>query len=87
MLKREQKNILILWIKKLSLVFLKEPYINTELFQEQVTGYENIKTDDKDLEPLFKEIKKTLENLAKKQIIIAFEQSEKRGKGFIYKNQ
>lgn len=62
------------------LVFLKEPYINTELFQEQVTGYGSIKTDDKDLEPLFKGIKKTLENLAKKQIVIAFEQSEKEVK-------
>lgn len=66
--------------KGINLIFLKEPYINTELYREQLKGYENIKTDDKDLEPLFKGIKKTLENLAKKQIVIAFEQSEKEVK-------
>ncbi len=66
--------------KGINLIFLKEPYINTELYREQLKGYENIRTDDKDLEPLFKGIKETLENLAKKQIIIAFEQSEKEVK-------
>lgn len=69
-----------LMLKGINLIFLKEPYINTELYREQLKGYENIKTDDKDLEPLFKGIKETLENLAKKQIIIAFEQSEKEVK-------
>ena len=64
----------------ISLVFLKEPYINTELYREQLRGYETIKTDDNDLKPLFRGIKETLENLAKKQIVIAFEQSEKEVK-------
>lgn len=66
--------------KGINLIFIKEPYINTNLFREQLKGYSNIKTEDKDLKPLFEGIKATLENLAKKQIIIAFEQSEKEVK-------
>ncbi len=64
----------------IELVFLKEPYINTQLFKEQLEGYKNIKTTDTDLKPLFWGIKETLSNLAKKQIVIAFEQSEKEVK-------
>ena len=59
------------------LIFLKEGYINSELYQNQLKGFAGIKTKDKDLEPLFKGIKETLTNLARKQIIIAFNQSEK----------
>ncbi|UUV20127.1 recombinase family protein (plasmid) [Fusobacteria bacterium ZRK30] len=63
--------------KGIKLIFLKEAYINSEVYQSQLEGYKNIHTEDKDLEPLFRGIKETLKNLARKQIIIAFNQSEK----------
>lgn len=63
--------------KGIKLIFLKEAYINSEVYQSQLEGYKIIKTKDKDLEPLFHGIKETLKNLARKQIMIAFKQSEK----------
>jgi DNA invertase Pin-like site-specific DNA recombinase len=66
--------------KGVILEFLKEPYINTEIFQEQLKGYNNIYTDENDLKPLFDGIKETLKRLAEKQIKIAFEQAEKEVK-------
>ena len=61
----------------INLIFIKEPYINTDLYKDQLKAYENIKTKEEDLEPLFKGIQETLNRLAEKQIKIAFEQSEK----------
>ena len=61
----------------INLIFIKEPYINTDLYKDQLKAYENIKTEEEDLEPLFKGIQETLNRLAEKQIKIAFEQSEK----------
>lgn len=66
--------------KEINLVFLKEAYINTEVYQSQLEGYKNIDTDNTDLQPMFQGIKDTLKNLARRQIIIAFEQSEKEVK-------
>lgn len=63
--------------KGIKLEYIKEPYINTELFQEQLKGYNTIKTDEEDLQPLFEGIKETLKRLAAKQIKIAFDQAEK----------
>lgn len=63
-----------------NLVFLKEPYINTDVFQEQMKGYKAIDTSEEDLKPLFEGIQETLKRLAKRQILIAFEQAEKEVK-------
>lgn len=63
--------------RRVKLIFLKEAYINSEVYQSQLEGYRSIHTEDKDLEPLFHGIKETLKNLARKQIMIAFKQSEK----------
>ena len=64
----------------ITLIFLKEPYINTEVYQEQLNAYTNIKTEEDDLKPLFEGIQETLKRLAAKQIMIAFNQSEKEVK-------
>lgn len=63
--------------KGINLVFIKEGYINTEVFNNQLKGYENIETTEDNLKPLFEGIKETLKNLAREQIVIAFNQSEK----------
>lgn len=69
---------LILMEKKINLVFLKEPYINTDVYQNQLKAHENIQINDIDLnETLIKGIREYLKRLAKKQIEIAFEQAEK----------
>ena len=62
----------------ITLVFLKEPYINTDLYEEQLKTNENIKSDDVDLnETIMKGVREYLERLAKRQIKIAFDQAEK----------
>lgn len=62
----------------ITLVFLKEPYINTDLYEEQLKTNENIKSDDIDLnETIMKGVREYLERLAKRQIKIAFDQAEK----------
>ena len=66
--------------KGITLIFLKEPYINTEVYQEQLNAYTNIKTEEDDLKPLFEGIQETLKRLAAKQIMIAFNQAEKEVK-------
>lgn len=64
--------------REINLVFLKEPYINTEVYQEQLKANDNIKADDVDLnDTILKGIRDYLKRLATKQVIIAFEQSEK----------
>lgn len=64
--------------KGINLVFLKEGYINTEVYQEQLKANDNIQTDDTDLnETIMKGIREYLKRLATRQIKIAFDQSEK----------
>lgn len=64
--------------KGINLIFLKEQYINTSLYQEQLKLNQNINVDDKDLnDTIMKGIREYLIKLAEKQIIIAFNQSEK----------
>ena len=64
--------------KGIELIFLKEQYINTELYKEQLKLNENLSVEDKDLnDTIIKGIREYLIKLAKKQIIIAFNQSEK----------
>lgn len=65
----------------INLVFLKESYINTEVYESQLKANDNVKTDDMDLdETVMEGIRKYLKRLAKRQIKIAFEQSEKEVK-------
>lgn len=64
--------------RDINLVFLKEPYINTEVYQEQLRANDNIKTDDIDLnDTILKGVREYLKRLATKQIRIAFDQAEK----------
>ena len=64
--------------KGINLIFLKEQYINTSLYQEQLKLNQNINVDDKDLnDTIMKGIREYLIKLAEKQIIIALNQSEK----------
>ena len=64
--------------KGINLVFLKEQYVNTEVYQEQLKANESLKIDDTDLnETIMKGIREYLKRLATRQISIAFEQSEK----------
>lgn len=64
--------------KDVNLVFLKEPYINTEVYQEQLKANDNIKADDIDLnDTILKGVREYLKRLATKQIRIAFDQAEK----------
>lgn len=64
--------------RNINLVFLKEPYINTEVYQEQLKANDNIKTDDIDLnDTILKGVREYLKRLATKQIKIAFDQAEK----------
>lgn len=67
--------------REINLIFLKEPYINTEVYQEQLKANDNIKADDIDLnDTILKGVREYLKRLATKQIRIAFEQSEKEVK-------
>ena len=64
--------------KGIELIFLKEQYINTDLYKEQLKLNENLSVEDKDLnDTIIKGIREYLIKLAEKQIIIAFNQSEK----------
>lgn len=64
--------------KGINLIFLKEQYINTEVYQEQLKVNESLKTDDTDLnETIMKGIREYLKRLATRQIKIAFDQSQK----------
>lgn len=75
------KEYMELLEKDINLVFLKEPYINTEVYQEQLKANDNIKTDDIDLnDTILKGVREYLKRLATKQIIIAFDQAEKEVK-------
>jgi len=75
-----EKEYFELLEKGVQLIFLKEPYINTEVYSEQIKSNENIKTDDDLLTDLFEGIKKTLNKLIRRQVKIAFEQAEKEVK-------
>lgn len=67
--------------KGINLIFLKEGYINTEVYQDQLKANDNIRIDDTDLnETVMRGIREYLKRLATKQIKIAFEQSEKEVK-------
>lgn len=67
--------------KGIDLIFLKERYIDTAVYKDQIESNQTIKTNDTDLDQtIFKGIREYLERLAKKQIKIAFDQAEKEVK-------
>ena len=64
-----------LYDKGIELVFLKEPHINTETYKRALSN--NIAMTGTKTDIILKAINEYLMELAKEQIIIAFEQSEK----------
>ena len=64
-----------LFDKGVELVFLKEPHINTETYKKALSN--NIRMTGTKTDIILKAINEYLMELAKEQIIIAFEQSEK----------
>ncbi|MBQ5565153.1 MAG: recombinase family protein [Clostridia bacterium] len=64
-----------LYDKSVELVFLKEPHINTETYKKALSN--NIAMTGTKTDIILKAINEYLMELAKEQIIIAFEQSEK----------
>ena len=70
-----------LFEKGINLVFLKEGYINTDTYKQQLNVNNNIRVDDADInETIMKGIRDYLLRLAEKQIQIAFNQAEKEVK-------
>lgn len=67
-----------LFNKGIELVFLKEQHINTETYKKALTN--NIELTGTNLDFILEGINKYLLSLAREQIIIAFEQSEKEVK-------
>lgn len=64
--------------KGINLIFIKEGYINTDVYQEQLKANDHIQTDDTDLnDTIMKGIREYLKRLATRQIRIAFDQAEK----------
>ncbi len=64
-----------LYEKEIELVFLKEPHINTATYKKALSN--NIEMTGTKTDIILKAINEYLMELAKEQIIIAFEQSEK----------
>ena len=64
--------------KGIDLVFLKEPYIDTKTYKSQQTDKIQLLGTDEDI--LFKAINEYMKKIARKQIVIAFEQAEKEVK-------
>ena len=63
--------------KGVNLVFLKEPYINTDVYRSKLETISIPDIDNKALKPLLKGLEECLKELAKEQIEIAFNQAEK----------
>lgn len=64
--------------KGVELEFLKEPYINTKVYEEQLKINNSIQVEDKNLnETILKGVREYLKRIAAQQIRIAFEQAEK----------
>ena len=63
--------------KEIELVFLKEPHINTEVYQKAIEANKLDNTDNKVVNAVLEGVKKALDILARQQIEIAFNQAEK----------
>ena len=68
-----------------NLVFLKEPHINTDVYRRNMNP--DIQMTGEKADILLEAVKRYLLEVAKDQIRIAFEQSEKEGYGFTAKNE
>lgn len=66
-----------LFNRGINLIFLKEAYINTLVYRSKLENINIPNIENKVLEPLLEGLRGTLILLAKEQIEIAFEQSEK----------
>jgi len=72
-----------LYNKNISLVFLKEPHINTDVFKQQIQKQINFRLEtgnqstDKFVNAVVTAVKEYSIDIAKEQIRLAFEQSEK----------
>lgn len=67
-----------LFEKGINLVFLKEGYINTSIYKDQLNSHDNLRVEDQDLnDTIMQGIREYLLRLAEKQIQVAFQQSEK----------
>lgn len=67
-----------LFEKGVNLIFLKEGYINTSIYKDQLSSHDNIKVADQDLnDTILQGVREYLLRLAEKQIQVAFQQSEK----------
>lgn len=64
--------------KGINLVFLKEPYINTETYKNSLGDKIQLIGTDEDI--LFQAINKYMKKVARRQIVIAFQQAEKEVK-------
>lgn len=64
-----------LYDKQISLVFLKEPHINTEVYREALQR--QVALTGEDVDYILEGVNQYLRKLAEKQIRIAFEQAEK----------
>lgn len=62
------------------LVFLKEPHINTSVYKQQITNASLGMTDNEVVNAVLEGVSKALHLLAKEQIKLAFDQSEKEVK-------
>lgn len=72
------KEYMQLFENEINLIFLKEPYIDTDIYRDQLKANDNIKADDIDLnETILVGVREYLKRLATKQIRIAFDQAEK----------
>lgn len=74
-----------LFNRGIHLVFLKEPHINTDVYRRNMNP--DIQMTGEKADILLEAVKRYLLEVAKDQIRIAFEQSEKRGYGFTAKNE
>lgn len=66
-----------LFNKGINLVFLKEPHINTDTYKKQIEGINIPSTDNKVVNLILEGVTNALKELAKEQIRLAFEQSQK----------
>lgn len=71
------KDYMMLLDKEVTLIFLKEPLINTEVYRTQLDNSKIEMTDNEVVNAVLEGVEKALKLLAEQQIRIAFEQAEK----------
>lgn len=71
------KDYMTLFDKGITLVFLKEPHISTDVFRQSLDNAKIGMTDNEVVNAVLEGVEKALKLLAEQQILLAFEQSEK----------